>query len=391
MAAEQIKDNIYWVGVKDPNLRVFDIVMATRFGTTYNSYVINDEKVAIVDICKNGFYDEFKSNLIEVIGDKAVDYIVVQHTELDHSGSIKLLLKDYPNAKIIGTKSAINNLKNIINGPFDSMPAEEPLVLGNTTLEFIKAPNLHWPDTMFTYAKESQVLFTCDFLGCHHCPKNSIKEIGDEQFLPEMEYYFQCIMSPFKKFVNQGLDKIKDLNIDYIAPSHGPVHKGDDIKQYISLYRGWAKEEVVNEKGVAIFYISAYGNTEAVGKYFKDKLIEKGYSAKTYEITSMDLSTVESIITTVKGFMVGSPTITSDAVKPAWDLLSLINPVVNRGKAALAFGSFGWSGEAVPMLTERLKSMKMKTVEDGFKFNFVPSKEDFKKADEALEKFIELM
>ena len=391
MSAEQIKNNIYWVGVKDPNLRVFDIIMETRLGTTYNSYVINDEKVAVVDICKNGFYDKFKNNLKEVIGDKTVDYIIVQHTELDHSGTVKLLINDYPDAQIVGTKAAINNLKNIINGPFNSIVADEPINLGNTTLEFIKAPNLHWPDTMFTYVKESEVLFTCDFLGCHHCPKGSIKEIGEEEFLPEMKYYFQCIMSPFKKFVNQGLDKIKDLKIDYITPSHGPVHHGEDVNYYISLYREWAKEEPVDEKGVAIFYLSAYGNTEAMAKYFKDKLIEKGYNAETYEITSINLHEIEGIVGKVKGFMVGSPTITADAVKPAWDLLSVVNPIINRGKAALAFGSFGWSGEAVPMLTERLKSMKMKTVEGGFKFNFVPSEEEFKIADEVLEKFIELI
>jgi len=244
---------------------------------------------------------------------------------------------------------------------------------------------------MFTYIKESDVLFTCDFLGCHHCPKGSIKEIGDEEFLPEMKYYFQCIMSPFKKFVNQGLDKIKDLKIDYIIPSHGPVHHGENVNYYISLYKQWAKEEPVDEKGVAIFYLSAYGNTEAMAKYFKDKLIEKGFNAETYEITSIPLHEVEAIVGKVKGFMVGSPTITADAVKPAWDLLSVVNPIVNRGKAALAFGSFGWSGEAVPMLTERLKSMKMKTVEGGFKFNFVASEDEMKNADEVLEKFIELI
>lgn len=391
MSVEQIKNNIYWVGVKDPNLRIFDIVMETKFGTTYNSYVINDDKVAVVDICKNGFYNKFKNNLKEVIGDKPVDYIIVQHTELDHSGTVKLLLKDYPDAKIVGTKAAINNLNNIINGPFESIIADEPISLGNTTLEFIKAPNLHWPDTMFTYVKESEVLFTCDFLGCHHCPKGSIKEIGDEEFLPEMKYYFQCIMSPFKKFVNQALDKIKDLKIDYIIPSHGPIHHGEKINYYISLYREWAKEEPVDEKGVAIFYISAYGNTEAMANYFKDTLKERGFNAETYEINSMQIHKTEDIVGKVKGIMIGSPTITSDAVKPAWDLLSLINPVVNRGKAALAFGSYGWSGEAVSMLTDRLKAMKMKTVEDGFKFIFVPSEDEYKKADEVLEKFIELM
>lgn len=391
MAAINLKDDIYWIGVKDPDLRIFDIIMETKRGTTYNSYVINDESVAVIDICKNGFYDEFKKNLTEVIGDRKVDYVVVQHTELDHSGSIKMLLDDYPEAKVVGTKIAINYLKNILNRPFEAIEAKESLSLGKNTLEFVIAPNLHWPDTMFTYVKEEKVLFTCDFTGCHYCPEGSIKETGADDYLTEMKYYFDCIMGPFKPFVLKALEKIKDLDIEMICTSHGPVHTGENIKKYLQLYKEWSTEEPVDMKKVEIFYVSAYGNTENMANYLKDKLIEKGFKADVHEITSISLPEAIEKIEKARGFMVGSPTINSDAVKPAWDLLSLVNPIINRGKAALAFGSYGWSGEGVKMLTDRLKSLKLKTIEGGLPFNFVPSEEEFKKADNIIEEYIKLM
>ncbi|MGG7178631.1 FprA family A-type flavoprotein [Clostridium paraputrificum] len=391
MSAINLKDNIYWIGVKDPELRVFDIIMETKRGTTYNSYVINDEKVVVVDICKNGFYDEFKERLIDVIGEKSVDYVVVQHTELDHSGSIKMLLEDYPNATVVGTKAAINYLKNILNKPFKGLVAEDELSIGKNTLKFIKAPNLHWPDTMFTYVKEKNFLFTCDFTGCHYCPEGSIRDVGADDYLAEMKYYFDCIMGPFKPYVLKGLDKIKDINIEIIAPSHGPVHEGDNVKKYLDLYREWATEEPVDPNRVEVFYISAYGNTEDMAKYISNKLEEKGYSAGVHEITSMPIEEAAALIEMSNGFMIGSPTINADAVKPAWDLLSLVNPIINRGKAAMAFGSFGWSGEGVNMLTDRMKSLKLHVVEQGLKFTFVPSQDDYKKADEMIQKFINLM
>ena len=187
-----------------------------------------------------------------------------------------------------------------------------------------------------------------------------------------------------------GLDKIKDLEIDCIATSHGPVHV-TNIDKILSLYREWATEEKPDDKRVEIFYISAYGNTEAMAKFLKDKVEEKGYKADITEITSVSIEECIAKIEKAKGFMVGSPTINQDAVKPSWDLLSMVNPIINRGKAALAFGSFGWSGEGVKMLTSRLKDLKLKVVEPGLSFCFVPSEEDYKKAEETVEKFLELM
>lgn len=198
MLQEKLKDNIYWIGVKDPDLKIFDIIMETKKGTTYNSYVINDEKVAVVDTVKTGFYDEFKNNLKEVIGNKKVDYVIVQHTELDHSGSLIRLIEDYPEIKVVASKAALNYLKNILNREFNAVEAKEEISLGETSLKFISSPNLHWPDTIFTYVKERNLLFTCDFTGSHYCPEGGITESLNQDYFVEMEYYFNCIMGPFK-------------------------------------------------------------------------------------------------------------------------------------------------------------------------------------------------
>jgi NADH oxidase (H2O-forming) len=391
MNSLELKDNIYWVGVQDPGLKVFDIIMDTKYGSTYNAYLIKDEKVAVIDTVKNvnGFYDKYLSNITGIIGDRKVDYIIVQHTELDHSGSISMLIDKYPDATVVASRAALMYLKDIINKDFKSMVAPDTLNLGKTTLKFMVTPNVHWPDTMFTYVEDKKILFTCDFLGCHYCPKDG-NIIGNSlEYEGEMKYYFDCIMSPFKKFVLKALDKIEGLDLDIVAPSHGPIHT-KYIDKFIDIYRQWATDEV-HDKNVQIFYISAYGNTKKMAEYITDKIKSSGISAQCHEITSMDMHDVVCLVNSASGILVGSPTINQDAVKPAWDMLSSICAIPNRGKPAGAFGSYGWSGEAVKMMTERLKSLKFKTVEDGFRFKLVPSEDKFKKADEFVDKFLKLL
>ena len=390
MKAENLKDNIYWVGVKNPELRVFDIIMETKKGTTYNSYLIDDEKVAVIDTVKNGYYNEFLSKIKGIIGERKVDYIIVQHTELDHSGSLSQLIDDFPDAVVVGSKAAIMYTKQIINKEFKSQEATGELSLGNTTLKFISAPNLHWPDTIFTYAMEKKVLFTCDVMGCHYCPEDSITDQCDGDYFDEMKYYFDVIMGPFKKFVINGLDRIKDLNFDIVAPSHGPVHI-EDVEKYIGLYRQWSVLEEKAEKNVQIFYVSAYGNTEKIAKYAAEKISEKNIKAEVNEITTTNINEIIALIEKSSGVLFGSPTINQDAVKPIWDVLSMVCAITNRGKAAGAFGSYGWSGEAVPMINERLKSLKFKVVEAGLKVNFVPDEGDLKKVDEFVDNFLALI
>lgn len=382
-----LKENIYWIGVKDPDLRVFDIIMKTEYGTTYNSYLINDEKVAIIDAVKEGFFDEFLVNVKEIIGNKKVDYIISQHTELDHSGTIAKLHEIYPEAKIIASKAGSVYLKDIINKDLDIMIIPEELSLGKTTLRFIPAPNLHWPDTFFTYATEQKVLFSCDFLGCHYCPKHDVTHAYEENYDKEVEYYFNVIMAPFKKFVLSGLDKIKNLELEMVCTSHGPIHTGENICKSMETYRRLASTAAPKDKTAVVLYISAYGNTEIMARYINDKLNEKGIESTLHEITTFGVNESISAIEGVKGVIFGSPTINQDAVKPVWDVLSEVSAITNRGKIASAFGSYGWSGEGMQLMIDRLKGLKFNVV-DGFKFKFVPNEDEYKMADEFVERFI---
>lgn len=390
MGSIKLKDNVYWIGVKNPELKVFDIIMETKKGTTYNSYLIVDEKIVVIDTVKDGYFDEFLRNIKEVIGERKIDYVVVQHTELDHSGSLGRLLSEYPEAVVIGSRAALMYSKQITNFDFKSLEINNELNIGSTTLSFIQAPNLHWPDTMFTYARPQKVLFTCDFLGCHYCPEGSIKGEVQEDYYNEMKYYYDCIMGPFKKFVLSGLNKIKDLELDIVAPSHGPVHT-DDINKFKAHYDEWSHVNRADDKNVQIFYVSAYGNTERMAKFIKERISKKDIKAEVHEITSEKLTDIIELIEKSNGVIFGSPTINQDAVKPIWDVLSSVCAITNRGKGAAAFGSYGWSGEGVQMMTDRLKSLKFKVVEPGFKFNFVPSDDDYKKAEEFVNKFLELV
>ncbi|MCY6959048.1 FprA family A-type flavoprotein [Clostridium brassicae] len=392
MSAIELKDNVYWVGVKDYELEVFDIIMKTERGTTYNSYLIDDDKVAIIDSVKDGFLEESIGNIKEIIGDRKVDYIIVQHTELDHSGALKRMLEIYPEAVIVASQAAINYLKEILNTDFKFKNALSlgELSLGEHTLKFISAPNLHWPDTMFTYINEKNILFTCDVTGAHYCPEDILNDPHGNEYLKEFKYYFDVIMGPFKKFVLVALEKIRDLDIEIIAPSHGLIHTGKYVKEVIDLYKEFSKEQPV-EKNVQIFYISAYHNTEKMAEYLCKKINEKGIKTEVHEITSMDLDKALNLVNKASGILIGSPTINQDAVEPAWRLLTSISLIPNRGKAAAAFGSYGWSGEGVPMMMERLKSMKFKIIDEGFRFKFVPDDKEYKIADEFVEKFINII
>lgn len=382
MASVELKKGIYWVGVKNPELRVFDIIMTTKMGTTYNSYLIVDEKITLVDTVKDGYQEEFLNNIKSIIGDRNIDYLIVQHTEPDHSGSLRKILEAYKDIVVYASKPALINIKEITNMNFNSVEAKEDLCIGERTLKFISAPFLHWPDTIFTYSEKDEVLFTCDAFGCHYCDKNSIfnDEVGD--FSEEFKYYYDVIMGPFKKYVLSAIDKIKDLKFDMICTSHGPVLRRD-INKYIDMYEKWSREGIYEEeKSAVVAYVSAYGYTKTIAENIAKGLKDNGAKVYLYDISETDLSEVVDKIERAKALIVGSPTINQDAVKPVWDLLSLICPITNRGKLGVAFGSYGWSGEAIPMLTDRLKGLKFNTELEALKVKFKPSEEDIQRAIE---------
>lgn len=378
----EIKKGIYWVGVKNPDLRVFDIVMSTNNGTTYNSYLIVDQKVVLVDTVKDGFYEDYIKGIKSIIGDRPIDYVVVQHTEPDHSGSLIRVLDEYKDAVVLGSKSAIINLKNIINRDFNSKEAKEDINIGERTLKFISAPFLHWPDTIYTYSEYDKILFTCDSFGSHYCEEGIYNDtVGD--FSKELRYYYDVIMGPFKKHILNAIEKIKPLEIDVIAPSHGPIHRDNPLK-YVKLYEKWSREalNLPDEKSALILYTSAYGYTKKIAMAIGEGIKEGGARVEALDIIEHDLTEIVEKIERAKALVIGSPTINQDAVKPTWDVLSLVSPITNRGKIAMAFGSYGWSGEAVSLINERLKGLKFKLIEPGFKVLFKPTEEDLNRARE---------
>lgn len=398
MRSLEIKKDIHWVGALDPDLRIFDIIMYTPYGTTYNSYVVKgSEKVAIFETVKEQFFDEYLTRLKTLdIDVTKIDYIVVDHTEPDHAGSVSKLLELSPKAKVVGSAAAIKFMEKIANRDIDSIIVSDndTLSLGNKTLKFISAPFLHWPDTIYTYIPEDKTLITCDSFGSHYCFDHVFNDKipNQEHYEESLKYYFDCIMGPFKPYVLKAIDKIKDLDIDLICPGHGPVLREDPLK-IVSLYKEWSTPlEPKEVKKITISYVSAYGYTEQLANKISEGIqsIDK-FDIKLYNVIHSDLKDIVNDISDSEGILFGSPTIVGELLEPIRDVLAKLNPIIHGKKVAAAFGSYGWSGEAVPRIEARLKELNMKIYSPGLKILFKPSPEDLNKAFEFGVGFAEML
>lgn len=379
MKTLKLKDGLYWTGILDSQLRVFDIIMETEYGTTYNSYLLKgSEKTALFETAKFKCIDEYLDKLTSLIDVKDIDYIIVDHTEPDHAGSAQRLIEMNPAIKLVGTATAISFMKEICNIEFASVIVKEgdTLSLGDKTLKFIAAPNLHWPDAMYTYVPEDKVLFTCDSFGSHYSFDEilSSKVTDQEGYMSALRYYFDNIMGPFKPYVLKAIDKIKDLDFDMVCPGHGPVLDEDPWK-IINIYKGWSTEENPNtKKTVVIPYVAAYGYTQVLAEKITEGIKASGdIEVKLFDMVTSDQAQVLGEIYWADGLLFGTPTILGEALKPIWDLTTSIFPVLHGGKIASAFGSYGWSGEAVPHMIERLKQLRMKVYGNGLRVRFKPS------------------
>lgn len=383
----QVKDDIFWVGALDYKIRTFDVIMHTDYGTTYNSYIVKgSEKTAMIEAAKDKFYNEHIERVKTVIEPEKIDYLIVDHTEPDHTGAIEMFLDINPDITIVGTVSAIKFLKEITNKDFKNIIVKDgdTLNLGNKTLKFILAPFLHWPDSMYTYLEEDNILFTCDSFGCHYCDDKVFNDQIEGDFLDSYKYYFDCIMGPFKEFVLKALDKIEDLKIDVICPGHGPILR-KDIEKYTGFYRQWSENEKTDK--VVIGYVSAYGYTKKIAEKISEGVKAAGFEAKLFDLETEDKHNVLREIYTSKGLLLGSPTIVADALPPVWEILIRLNSVVNKGLTAGAFGSYGWSGEAIANIEQRLGQLKFKMPLSGLKILFNPSESQNNEAFEFGKKF----
>ena len=370
--------DVKWIGVLDYDIRTFDIVMHTDHGTTYNSYFISAEKKTIIETAKEKFSDVFLSKLRQVTDPAELAYIVLDHTEPDHSGAMRQLLDLAPGAVVVGSGNTIRYLGDIVNRPFKSLVVKDgdTLDLGNKTLKFISAPNLHWPDSIYTYIVEDKILFTCDSFGAHYCHAELFDDlVGDYQ--ADFRYYFDVILKPYSKFMVKAIEKIRPLEISMIAPGHGPVLRKnwksivDETRRLSEEYLALTERSGV--KRVLITYVSAYGYTAEMAR-----LIAEGASkAENLEVEVLDIETadiglIDSKIAIADGIIVGSPTINQNTLLPVYNLMAVVSPLRDRGKLAGSFGSYGWSGEAPSMIAEMLKNLKLKYFEEPAAFKFVP-------------------
>ena len=389
MAAYKISDKIYSVGVQNPDLRVFDIVMATKYGTSYNSYIVKGNEVALIEASHADFEGVYEANIREVVDPAEIRYVILNHTEPDHSGALRDILKLCPNATVLATAVALNYLKNIVNEPFNSRPVKdgEVLDLGGVTLNFTVSPLLHWPDSMFTYCPEEKTMFSCDVFGSHYSSEKMLdKDIDNvEGYKEAFKGYYDAIFGPFKTFVVAGMAKIAKYPFETVCPSHGPVLTKDGLLPYVlDSYRAWSKPVKNAVKTVPVFYCSAYGCTAKLAAAIVDgvKEVIPDAACEAYDLIKNDMADMRAKINSCDACAIGSPTLNSDAVPPVWDLLAGVDAINSRKKPVAVFGSYGWSGEAVPNLIARVNGLKMAVVGEGFKVCFVPTAEDLAAAKE---------
>ena len=390
MKSLELKKDIHWVGALDPDLRIFDIIMYTPYGTSYNSYVIKgSEKTALFETVKVEFFDQYIKRLEDLNVDiTKIDYIVVDHTEPDHAGSVAKLLDISPNAKIVGSVPAIKFLKKIANRDFEAITVGDgdSICLGNKTLQFISAPFLHWPDSIYTYIPEDEVLITCDSFGSHYSSEAIINSNieNKDHYMEALKYYYDCIFGPYKPYVLNAIDKIEDLKIDMILPGHGPVLV-ENPREIVEYYRTWStpiEKSEDDKKVVTIPYVSAYGYTESLAKEIAKGIEASGnIEVRLFNVIHHEMGDIINSIGESEGILCGSPTIVGELLEPIRDVLSKLNPIVHGNKLAAAFGSYGWSGEAIPRMETRFKELNMRLC-PSLKINFKPSDDELKEAFE---------
>jgi NADH oxidase (H2O-forming) len=370
--------DVQWIGVLDPLIVTFDIVMETKYGTTYNSYFINAGKKTIIETAKETFWPVYLEKIKKVVNPEEIEYIVLDHTEPDHSGSLKHLLEIAPNATVVGSGQALNYLQDIVGYSFKSLKVKDgdSLSLGNKTLKFIGAPNLHWPDSIYTYLEEDKILFTCDSFGAHYCDGAMFDDLIGGNYDDSFKYYFDVILLPFSKFMLKAISKIRLLEINVICPGHGPILRSN-WKKAVDLSEKYATEyiETTRQKtnNVLVTYVSAYGYTkEMADNIAKGLKLSGDLNIDLVDLENIQLGELDSKIVKSNALIIGSPTINQNTLLPVYKLFSVINPIRDKGKLAAAFGSYGWSGEAVKIVENVLKDLKLKIAHDALSAKFHP-------------------
>jgi flavorubredoxin len=357
----EIKRGIYWVGAIDWDRRLFDSLIPLPDGTSYNSYLIKgSEKTALIDTV-DPTMEQVLVNHLDELKVKAIDYVVANHAEQDHSGSISCVLDKYPKAKVICTprcKGMLVDLLLIPEDRFITVEDKETISLGDKTLEFIHAPWVHWPETMLTYLREDKILFPCDFFGSH-LATTDLYVTDEGQVYEAAKRYYAEIMMPFRTNIQKNLEKVKDYKIDIIAPSHGPMYDKPDF--IIKAYHSWAFGEPKNI--VLLPYVSMHGSTRRMVEYFVGALVQRGVTVKRFDLTVTDLGKLAMALVDAATVVIGTPTVLAGPHPNAAYVTFLANALRPNLKFASIIGSYGWGGKTVEQLVGMLPNLKVELLE----------------------------
>jgi len=375
----EISEGIYGVGIRDWNRRIFDALIPLPQGTTYNAYLVRGkEKTALIDTVNPGFERELKEKIAQVIGEAPLDYIVMNHAEPDHSGAIPVMMELHKGAQLITTEKGAKMAQIYYKVPAERITAVkdgDTIELGGKTLKFIEAPFLHWPETMFTYLAEDKILFSCDFFGAHTAFGLYDNEVED--ILPLAKRYFGEIMMPFRKMGQKALEKIKDLEIKVIAPSHGPIYKNPE--KILEVYRKWTAGET-REKAI-IVYVSMWKSTEAMIKTMVETLLAEGIEVSLYNVVNSDIGDIAGDLVDARAIVLGTPTVLGGMHPVAAHAINLVKALRPPLKYGVVLSSYGWGGGARRQALEVLGPTKIEVVET-LEVNGPPSDEDHKKIEE---------
>ena len=353
----KVKEDIYSVGVIDWHRKLFDELIPLPDGTSYNSYFVKGEKKnAIIDTVEPDFADDFLDNLDE-LGVEKIDYIISNHAEQDHSGSIPYLLEKYPEAEVLSSKKAKGMLLDLLEIEEDKIRVVEDgetVDLGGRTLEFIDTPWVHWPETMSTYLQEENVLFPCDFFGSHLATSDLFVEDEAEVYKAAKRYYAE-IMMPFRMIIKKNLAKLEDYDIEMIAPSHGPIYQNPEL--ILDAYQDWVSDKVKPE--VVVPYVSMHGSTDDLVNYFMNQLIDDGIKVKPFNLADVDLGDLAIALVDASTVVFGSPTVLTGPHPSAVYAAYLANVLKPKTRYASIIGSYGWAGRMTDKLLDLMPNLKV--------------------------------
>ena len=361
MLVQKIKENIFWIGALDWDRRLFDELIPLPDGTSYNAYLIQGaDKTALIDTVDPSMSRAFLNNLMH-LGIDHIDYVIANHAEQDHSGTLAEILDKYPQAQVVCTPKCKEMLVDFGLAPEKRMLEVEDgstLSLGGKTLEFLHMPWVHWPETMVTYLREDKILFSCDFFGSHLASTELYVNDGDLVYRAAKRYYAE-IMMPFSKMIKRHLDKIKNYEIALIAPSHGPIYR--DPNFIINAYIDWVDGKLKNI--VVLPFISMHGSTREMVEYLVDALVNKGVMVKLFNLTTTDIGELAISLVDAATIVIGSPTVLGGAhpnVVYAAYLANLLRP---KTKFVSIVGSYSWGGKMVQQLAEMISNLDVEILD----------------------------